>query len=98
MTAPISTTNITGFFISVRGFSLMNESRSAPLTIPPVHIDFLFSLVFIVASENLSGVHQQVFENRTQAERREKRKCTDDQNYGDQQEREERRGHRKGSR
>ena len=39
-TAPTSTTNITGFFISVRGFSFFTESHNAPLTIPPVHSDF----------------------------------------------------------
>src|ERR1035441_984912 len=33
MAAPTSTTNITGFFIMVRGFSLTNESLSARFTI-----------------------------------------------------------------
>ena len=32
MAAPTSTTNITGFFIMVRGFSLRNESAMARLT------------------------------------------------------------------
>src|SRR3984957_16802473 len=94
-TDPISTTNITGFFISVRGFSFRNESRTAPLMIPPVQSDLLFrslltamklcsgpsvweafpgvvafrssvDCVVMVASENLSGVHQQVLENRAE--------------------------------
>ena len=42
ITDPISTTNMTGFFINVRGFSLMNESLSAPATMLPVQSDFLF--------------------------------------------------------
>src|SRR5271154_2381209 len=46
------------------------------------------------ASKNLSGVHQQVFENRTQAERREKCKCADNQDDSGEQEREKRRGDR----
>src|ERR1700691_4757884 len=115
-TEPISTTNITGFFINVRGFSLMNESLNAPATMPPVQSDFLLrSLettlwegsgrfagdtnsgswvdgVVMAASENLSGVHQQVLEDRAQAERREKCKCADDQDHGNKQEREQRRG------
>src|SRR5580658_2503555 len=96
-TEPISTTNITGFFISVRGFSLMHESRSAPATMPPVQSDFLVSRVLMMASENPSGMHQQVLEDRPQAERREKCKRADDQNHGDQQEREQRRGNREGA-
>jgi redox-sensitive bicupin YhaK (pirin superfamily) len=32
MAAPTSTTNMTGFFIMVRGFSLTNESRMARFT------------------------------------------------------------------
>src|SRR5579862_373419 len=115
--APTSTTNITGFFMSVRGLSLRIESRSAPPTMPPVHIDFfLCSLemalpgsgmfagdvepsssmdcMVMAASENPSGVHQQVFENRAEAESREKSKCADNQNHGDQQECKKRRGYR----
>src|ERR1700679_431254 len=98
MTAPISTTSITGFFARVRGSSLMNESRTAPLTMPPVQSDFLFlSVVVMMASENPSGVHQQVLENRAQAERREEGKRANDQDDGNQQKREKRRGHRKGT-
>src|SRR5882672_3773958 len=39
--APISTTNITGFFISVTGFSFMNESHIARRAIAPSQIDLL---------------------------------------------------------
>ena len=85
-TDPISTTNITGFFISVRGFSFRNESLTAPTMMPPVQSDFRVSRVLMGASVNLSGVHQQVLEDRAEAERREKCKCADDQDYGHQQE------------
>ena len=47
--------------------------------------------------KHLSGVHQQVLENRAEAERREKSECADDQNHGNEQAAEKRRGHRKGS-
>src|SRR5579862_776396 len=91
----ISTTNMTGFFISVRGFSFRNESLMAPKTMPPVQSDFLVSrAVMGAASVNLSSVHQQVLENRAQAERREKCERTNDQDHGYEQEREQRRGDR----
>src|ERR1700676_752713 len=117
MTAPTSTTNMTGFFINVRGSSFINESRTAPPAIPHVQSDFfrsrdglpkpgsgivvggsgLFCLVdcmVMVASKDLSSVHQQVLENRPEAERWEEGKCADDQNYRDQQRGEKRRRHR----
>src|ERR1700728_2691524 len=96
-TDPISTTNITGFFINVRGFSFRNESFTAPRTMPPVQSDFLVSRVFMAASAYLFGVHQQVLENRVDASGREKCKCADDQDHGHQQEREQRRGYREGA-
>src|ERR1700737_4425272 len=83
-TAPISTTNITGFFVRVRGLSLRTESHRARPTIPDVQRDFCPSLL-IAASKDLSGVHQQVIENRTQAEGREESKRTHDQNHRNQQ-------------
>src|SRR4029077_16956106 len=114
-TAPTSTTNITGFFISVRGFSFSNESRSAPATIPPVHRDFFVLLGLLLSSagtliasgvivvpaligsspKNLPGVHQQVFQYRSQAQRREKCQSAHDQYHRNQQCREKRRRHRK---
>src|ERR1700690_4114918 len=120
MTDPISTTNITGFFMSVRGLSFLNESRTAPPTIPPVQRDCLRSRVSALklesgtftgdvtfsgsidcvvmgSSKHLSGVHQQVLEDRAQAERGEKGKCADDQDHGSQQEREKWRRYRKGA-
>src|SRR5499425_1984380 len=101
ITAPTSTTNITGFFISVRGFNLIRESQIARCTIPEVHIDFrssfdflysptgaiisgvVVSVAILLALENLSGMQQQMLENRTQAERREKRERAHDQNHTD---------------
>ena len=45
-------------------------------------------------SENLSGVHQQVLENRAQAERGEESERAHDQDDGDEKRAEERRGDR----
>src|ERR1700689_3363267 len=122
-TDPTSTTNITGFFISVRGFSFTNESFTAPPAIPQFHRDFFLFFaerpgiggsgivvigiltlscsvdrVVMMASKNLSGMHQQVLEDRAQAERREKCKCADDQDHGNQQKTEKRSCHWKRSR
>src|ERR1700680_2056269 len=95
--APISTTNITGFFIRVRGSSFTKESHIARLAISASQMDLLF-LVWAVmssaSSESLARIHQQVLQNRTQAERGEKSQCANDQNHGDQQAAEQRRGHR----
>ena len=55
ITAPTSTTNITGFFISVRGFSFRNESRTAPPTMPQSTVTLLSRLPG-VDSEPLAGV------------------------------------------
>src|ERR1039457_6756687 len=86
--APISTTNITGFFISVRGFSLANESPNARLAISASQIDLLFLVLIVMSSfssESLARVHQQVLEDRAQAERGEKSQCADNQDDGDEQ-------------
>src|ERR1700687_684431 len=106
-TLPTSTTNITGFFIIARGFSLTNESTIARLTISQFQTAtfFVFLIIFgvrrLVAafccwllnsqtecfdlgsipsgdksphsiSKLLSRVHQQMLDDRSQAERREK--------------------------
>src|SRR5579862_6797079 len=99
ITAPTSTTNITGFFISVRGLSFTTQSHKARVTIPEVQRDFLAGVLFIsppgvcvdsgsiviavlirIASENLSGMHQQVLQNRAQAERRKESERAHNQN------------------
>src|ERR1700674_5754884 len=92
--APTSTTNITGFFMSVRGFSFANESHIARLAISASQIDLLFFICAVMSStpsKSLARIHQQVLQNRTQAEGGEKRQCADDQNDGDQQAGERRR-------
>src|SRR5580704_539056 len=96
-TDPTSTTNITGFFISVRGLSFTNESLIATAIIPEVHKDFFTGLdvMVIVVLENLACVHQQMLQNRPQAKRREKSQRADDQHDADQQSGEQRRGYRK---
>ena len=88
-TAPTSTTNITGFFISVRGFSFTNDSHTA------VHHNFLSPAGLFSSAcfsghrhlKHLSCVHQQMFQNRSQAQRREKCQRADDQHYRNQQRR-----------
>src|ERR1700676_2456417 len=86
--APTSTTNITGFLMSVRGLSLENKSQNARLAIFASQIDLPFliwAVMSSLSSESLARIHQQVFQNRTQAERGEKGQCANDQNYRDQQ-------------
>src|SRR6202035_5646235 len=101
--APTSTTNITGFFMSVRGFSLANESQNARVAIFASQIDLLFffvwvwAVIFSISLESLARIHQQVFQNRAQAEGGEKGQSANDQNHGDEQSAEERCCHRKGT-
>src|ERR1700735_1741904 len=99
-TEPTSTTNITGFFISVRGFSLTKESFTATAIIPDVHSDFFpgVDVIVIVILKNLSCVHQQVLKNWSQAQSGEKCQRADDQHHTDQQRREQRGGYREASR
>src|SRR3977135_3044943 len=96
--APTSTTNITGFFMSVRGFSFAKESHIARLAISASQIDlpfFVWAVMSSSSSESLARVHQQVLQYRTQAEGGEKRQRANDQNHGDEQAGEQGRGHRK---
>src|ERR1700676_460624 len=98
--APTSTTNITGFFIRVRGSSFTKESRNARLAISASQMDLLFLIWAVMSSassESLARIHQQVLQNRAQAECGEKGQRADDQNHGDQQAGEQRRGHWKRS-
>src|SRR5260370_30149631 len=86
-TAPTSTTNITGFFTIVRGFSLRNESKMARERMALSASDFFLICATgsIDTSESLACVHQQVFENRPQTQSRKKGESADDQNGRDQQ-------------
>src|SRR5205807_6041972 len=73
MTLPTSTTNITGLRIIMRGFSLTTESINAWRMILASQSDFRSCLVdIVIPSESLSRVHEQVFQNGAQAQRREK--------------------------
>src|SRR5208282_1678336 len=93
-TAPTSTTNMTGFFTIFRGSSLTNESRTARRRMPG-SVSALArecDVLLMKSSENLPRVHQQMLENRSQAQRREKRERAHDQDGGDQQRGEQRPG------
>src|SRR5271167_1437256 len=93
ITAPTSTTNITGFFTINRGSSFRKESRIALRKILRSLIAVAFAVVVIASSESLSGAHQQVLQNGAQAQRRQKRQCTHNQNHRYQQHREQRSRH-----
>src|SRR6266849_1592490 len=97
---PTSTTNITGFFISVRGLSFKAESQTARPTIPEVQRDFIasFDLSFMMVSKRFPRVHQQMLQNRTEAERREESQRTYNQDHRTQQHREQWRRHRERAR
>src|SRR5208283_3913538 len=72
ITAPTSTTNITGFLTSSRGSSFQNESTMAVRNIFRSVIEALFACaVVILSSKRLSRIHEQVFQNWPQAQRRE---------------------------
>src|SRR6201993_781381 len=97
MTLPTSTTNMTGLRIIVRGFSLRTESTSAWRTIFASHNDFdlpcVAAMVFLL--ESLSRVHEQVFKNRPQAQRREKCQSTYNDDHAHQECSEQRGRYRK---
>src|ERR1039458_7477593 len=97
ITLPTSTTNITGLPIMWRGSSFRKESTIARRTILPCQtaFDFDFSLAMLEASERLACCHQQVLKDWSQAERREKGQCADDQDHADQKHGEQRCSHRK---
>src|SRR5262245_3116951 len=88
MTLPTSTTNMTGFFIIVMGFSFRIESNAARVTIFGSQIEIAFSLAMIwilnfqISNlEGLPGVHQEMLHDRTQAQYWEEGQSADDQNY-----------------
>src|SRR6185437_6630341 len=84
MTLPISTTNITGFFIWMRGSSFLKESLMARRRMAPSKSD-------APRRERRAREHQQVLDDRTERERREEGQRADDQNHADDQPGEERR-------
>src|SRR5260221_11316740 len=99
MTAPASTTNMTGFLTIKRGSSFQNESTMALRRIlrSPNEVPFACGFGVMGSSKGLSGVHQQVIENRPQAERREKSERADDDDHGNKKNGEERPGNREGA-
>src|SRR6516162_3368445 len=98
ITAPTSTTNITGFFDMIRGFSFQNDSTIAVRRIFRSVIDALFAVALVmVSSKRLPRVHQEMLEDRSQTQRGEKRQRAHNQDYGNQQHREQRAGYRKRS-
>src|ERR1035438_6510094 len=100
ITAPTSTTNMTGFFIMWRGLSLTSASVMARLTMggsrrgrerDPLRgtIDATSSDGDTVITDILAPqpplVHQEMFHDRAQRESREKRQCAHNQHYPHQQ-------------
>src|SRR5277367_4745347 len=94
MTAPTSTTNITGFLIIMRGFSFQKESTIALRSILPSANELLFAwgAGVIGPSKTLSGVHQQVFQNWAEAQGREEGERAHNKDDADEQDGEQRAG------
>src|SRR6516225_11447806 len=84
ITLPISTTNMTGLPIMVRGFSLRSASTIARRTIFHSQIARFF-LAITGSSEGLARPEQQVLQDRAETQCREKCKRSDDQDHADQQ-------------
>src|SRR5260221_9142556 len=97
-TLPTSTTNITGFFIMVRGSSLTTASTSARRMIFASHkLLLFFSAIFCLKrspSKRFPCRHQQVFKYGSQTKRREKCERAHDHNHRQQQNGKQRRSHR----
>src|ERR1700722_3108207 len=89
MTLPISTTNITGLPIMLRGFSLSSELQAALRTKFKSQIDLWW--LAMGSLESLSNVHQKMFKNRPQTQGRKERQSAQNQNDADQQQSEQRR-------
>src|SRR5258708_7245475 len=97
-TLPTSTTNMTGFFIIVRGSSLTMASTSARRMIFASHrLLLFFSAIFCLkrsASKRFPCRHQQVFKYGSQTKRREKCERAYDHNHRHQQNGKQGRSHR----
>ena len=97
MTLPTSTTNITGFFIIVRGFSFRNASAIARLMIFGSHRDLFF--VIAVCHQNICPAHhEQMLNNRAQAQHGKEGQCANDQDHADKERCKEGCRNRKGAR
>src|SRR5258708_37113352 len=91
MTLPISTTNITGLPIMVRGLSFTNASTKARRTI--FHSQIAFDFFAIESLESLARSQEQVLQDRSQAQGREEIERSQNQNRANHQHGEDRRGH-----
>src|SRR6202158_6078916 len=96
MTAPTSTTNITGFLIIQRGLSFRKESTIALRRILRSANELLlgWGAGVMGASKTLSRVHHQMLQDWAETQRREEREWTDNQDDADEQHGEQRAGHR----
>src|SRR5580704_12433305 len=94
MTAPTSTTNITGFLIIMRGFSFQKESTIAlrSIFLSASELLFAWGAGVIGSSKTLSGIHQQMFQNRAKAQGREEGERAHDKDDADEQYGEQRPG------
>src|ERR1700739_2990255 len=97
MTAPTSTTNITGFLTIKRGSSFQKESMMALRRIlrSPNEVLFAWGFGVMRSSKCLSRVHQQVLKNRPKAESWEESQRANDDNHGNKKNGEEQPGNRK---
>src|SRR5262245_4589880 len=89
-TLPTSTTNMTGFFAIRRGSSFHTLSFAAARRIGPSQAETARTFLSPMASVHLSGLRDEVLDDRAQAERREERERADDHDHADEQHREER--------
>src|ERR1017187_6226099 len=100
ISAPTSTTNMTGFFIMWRGLSFTSASVMARLTMGGSRSgrerDPFLGMIDATSSDGdtvITGIlapkpplmHQEMFHDRTQRESREKRQCAHDHHYPHQQ-------------
>src|SRR5215469_1393850 len=102
MTLPISTTNMTGFFIIERGLSFLIASMEARRTIFASQSDFLrdvdiIGFRFSFYLEGLACLHEEVLKDWAERKRGEEGQRADDENDSDEQHGEERRVHGEGS-
>src|SRR5437764_15344688 len=89
ITLPISTTNMTGLPIILRGSSLSSELHAAVRT--RVRSQIVLRWLAIDSLESFPRVHQKVLKNWTQAQRREEGQGAENYDDADQQQGEQRR-------
>src|SRR5262249_47993000 len=77
-TLATSTTNMTGFFAITRGSSLRRLSTRAARIRGPSQAETARTLLLLMGSEHLSGVGQEMLDDRAQAEGRKESEGSDD--------------------